>query len=375
MAIIVINATAIKSSGALTLLNSYIEYIQNDNSNKYYLFTTLDTYIDRKNIKIIRVRQNSWIKRILWDEGGLYRYCINKKIEPELIISLQNTCTLYPKIPQLVYYHQLIPLVKYNWNILKKSEFILFLYSKFYIFFVKRNSEKAFYCVQLKFIKNLLISKLSNIDKERVRIIKPNIPDVNTDNINKIMLKEKEFLFFYPSTLYSYKNHRIIIEALVLLKRNSNEVLNKIKILFTIDKLDNRLMKIIKKNELDEVVVFIGSIKYEEVLSYYKSVNALIFPSRIETFGLPLIEAAAFGLPIICSDLPYANEVLEEYKNVHFVDPENQEKWADEICNFKNLKRGNLLIKEKRDNSWKNFVEYAEEILKGEKICSKEKSY
>jgi len=38
-----------------------------------------------------------------------------------------------------------------------------------------------------------------------------------------------------------------------------------------------------------------------------------LFPSYIETFGLPLIEAAAFGLPIGVANEAYAHEVLKGY--------------------------------------------------------------
>jgi len=36
----------------------------------------------------------------------------------------------------------------------------------------------------------------------------------------------------------------------------------------------------------------------------------LLFPSRAEGFGLPPIEAAALGVPVVCSDLPVIREVL-----------------------------------------------------------------
>jgi glycosyltransferase involved in cell wall biosynthesis len=78
-------------------------------------------------------------------------------------------------------------------------------------------------------------------------------------------------------------------------------------------------------------VVTLGIIPYEEVIALYSRVNALVFPSYIETFGLPLTEAAFFGLPIIAADLPYAKEVLDGYEGVTFVNHQDAEAWGEAI--------------------------------------------
>ena len=49
---------------------------------------------------------------------------------------------------------------------------------------------------------------------------------------------------------------------------------------------------------------------------YAKSV--LIFPSYIETLGLPLLEARLTGCPIIAADTPFAKEILDGYNNVAY---------------------------------------------------------
>jgi|HubBroStandDraft_6_1064221.scaffolds.fasta_scaffold77002_3 glycosyltransferase involved in cell wall biosynthesis len=61
-----------------------------------------------------------------------------------------------------------------------------------------------------------------------------------------------------------------------------------------------------------------------ELNRIYQSATALIFPSRYEGFGIPLIEAMYFGLPIICGQGGSQPEVAGEaaiYVNVE--DPED----------------------------------------------------
>jgi len=64
----------------------------------------------------------------------------------------------------------------------------------------------------------------------------------------------------------------------------------------------------------------IGRVPREDVLERL-SQSTLIFPSLIETYGLPLAEARALGSIVLAADLPYAREVLEGYNNAYFFDP------------------------------------------------------
>jgi glycosyltransferase involved in cell wall biosynthesis len=52
-------------------------------------------------------------------------------------------------------------------------------------------------------------------------------------------------------------------------------------------------------------------VKHEEIFRIYKNSEALIYPSLMESFALPLIEASQISLPIIASELDYVREVCE----------------------------------------------------------------
>jgi glycosyltransferase involved in cell wall biosynthesis len=80
----------------------------------------------------------------------------------------------------------------------------------------------------------------------------------------------------------------------------------------------------------------------------YNCATALLFPSRFEGFGWPIIEAHACGCPVICSDCPPLSEVAGEAGLIHPVadeeafaaeiirltDPEERARWsAKSLCN------------------------------------------
>jgi glycosyltransferase involved in cell wall biosynthesis len=69
----------------------------------------------------------------------------------------------------------------------------------------------------------------------------------------------------------------------------------------------------------------------DEVLSVlYATAGALVFPTFFEGFGLPVVEAQAAGLPVICSDIDVLKEVGG--KGAFFVDPHNAESIAKAIA-------------------------------------------
>ena len=60
---------------------------------------------------------------------------------------------------------------------------------------------------------------------------------------------------------------------------------------------------------LAERVRFLGPVPYAELLRYYRGAAAFAFPSLIETFGHPLLEAMLAGTPVVASDIPTFREI------------------------------------------------------------------
>ena len=124
-----------------------------------------------------------------------------------------------------------------------------------------------------------------------------------------------------------------MVEAVRILRQSNPSVFAKIRIHFTIPIGGYPLLEqLIVAYGVSEQFVFDGIMSHENLLSFYKASRGLLFPSTIETFGLPLLEAAAFGLPIIASDLDYVHEVLNGYEGVMFAKTKNCQKWADLIA-------------------------------------------
>ncbi|MGH7288004.1 MAG: glycosyltransferase family 4 protein [Myxococcota bacterium] len=60
---------------------------------------------------------------------------------------------------------------------------------------------------------------------------------------------------------------------------------------------------------LAERVRFLGPVPYARLLGYYRGAVAFVFPSILESFGHPLLEAMVAGTPVIASDIPTFREI------------------------------------------------------------------
>ena len=295
---IVVNATAARSSGALSILRQFLDAIpEYGGDNEYIVFVDEGfAYKTIEHVQYVRRDTKSWIKRIWWDEKGLKRWCMRHGIKPRSLVSLQNTGVNWD-MPQVIYYHQLLPLSPKKWNPFKRKEAVLFCYKWFYSFFVNRYlTDKTHIVVQIPSIKEAFVRKFK---------------------VNE-------------------KNHIEIVNAVRYFLGIAPEWRGKIRVHFTFSSNEHRdLYKRIVKNRLTDVFVFEGTMPFEQLLGYYKGCDALLYPSYIESFGLPLLEAAGAGIPIIAADLPYAHDVVGKYAGVHFAEIGNAETWGSlikEVC-------------------------------------------
>lgn len=118
------------------------------------------------------------------------------------------------------------------------------------------------------------------------------------------------FDFLYVASGEPHKNHIRLIEAWVLLAvDNVRPVLCLTLPLET----NQRLCELIDdaKSKYNLNIINMGALPFERIQLLYKETKALIFPSMLESLGLPLIEARNAGLPIIASELDYVRDLLD----------------------------------------------------------------
>lgn len=321
---IAVNATALRTGGGLTILNQFLHHASNDSDHHYICFVPKGIEFEKsKNITLVEIHRMNALQRILWDSIGFKRAVYKRSPYIKKAIGLQNT-TMNIDAPQLIYLHQCLPFLDIKWSFFKKEERAYFLYKHFYKFFIflyaKHHTQ---YVVQTNWVKKTLINL--GIKPERIDVIKPDmmmpIPLEKTamkpDGIHKML---------YPAPAVPHKNHKVVLQALQLLKGKNIQF----QVTFKKGKYP-KFDKIVKKLSVDDLVEYTGEIAYKDIFKNYLEASMVLFPSYGETFGLPLIEAAQYGKRILCADLGYSREVLSNYEGAIFLNHTDAKQWASAI--------------------------------------------
>lgn len=115
--------------------------------------------------------------------------------------------------------------------------------------------------------------------------------------------------FCYVASGEPHKNHRRLIEAWVLLAKQGQFP----SLRLTLDHQEDReLCEWIEqqRRQFDLLIGNVGRIPPDKIARVYRTSNCLIHPSWCESFGLPLVEARSYGLPIVAAELDYVRDVV-----------------------------------------------------------------
>lgn len=322
MNILIVN-TAAENVGALSILKEYYEDALLDKENKYIFILSKPLLSTKENVTILRFpwTKNSVVHRVYFDIFVLQKIISDNSIDK--IISLQNIAVPITKVKQEIYLHNAIPFSYIRFKLYKdpKLWFYQKIYKKLIVASIKKSNKVI---VQTNWFKNEIIPYIGN-DFNKINVIRPKTEYISRERMlkekNKI-IDNKKLIFFYPASGYVFKNHEIILKALNLIDKN---LLRNCEVVFTLKSNENNYSKKLYRYSIQNnlPVKYIGLINKEMVYQYYKK-SVLIFPSLIETFGLPLIEAGRMKSKIIASNLPYAHEILMDYPSKVLFNPNNE---------------------------------------------------
>jgi glycosyltransferase involved in cell wall biosynthesis len=120
-------------------------------------------------------------------------------------------------------------------------------------------------------------------------------------------------VFLMVGTLEPRKGHDLVFQVFEQLWEQKDVKLSLCIVGHTGWDMDKFRNRIIEHPESGKRLLFLEAAPDYFLQFAYTNASALIQASAGEGFGLPLIEAGCYGLPIICSDIPVFHEVAKEH--------------------------------------------------------------
>jgi O-antigen biosynthesis alpha-1,2-rhamnosyltransferase len=145
------------------------------------------------------------------------------------------------------------------------------------------------------------------------------------------MFRDPAPVYLMVSTIEPRKNHVYLLDAFELLWAQGSTA--RLCIIGKIGWKCEALVERIKQHPQWGKRLFMFNRINDKGLEYaYANSRALVFPSYVEGFGLPLVEAMQRGLPAMASDIPVFREIGGEF--MAYFDLADPQSLADRVLQF-----------------------------------------
>lgn len=197
-----------------------------------------------------------------------------------------------------------------------------------------------------EFGKNNLLKRY-NLDNERINVIplEP-APIINSvkkgeyefnNNLKKINLDYK--FIFYPAQFWPHKNHKYIIDGLVILIKNFNLSINAV--FCGSDKgYKNSIRNYASLNNLEKNIIFTDFLSDQEVTSLYLNSIALVMPSYFGPTNMPPYEAFKLGTPVLYPEiLAKQDDIYDAILPIKYEDPNTMALHINNLIKNKSVRK------------------------------------
>lgn len=151
--------------------------------------------------------------------------------------------------------------------------------------------------------------------------------------LNKLSIKEKDYLLFV-GTLSPRKNAAVIIDGYFKYREKSG--CKKLVLAGNIAAKSEDIKQKIAESPYKEDVVVAGYVSDQQKRILYYHAAMLLFPSRLEGFGFPLLEAMQAEIPVITSDCSCMPEIAGDAA-VYLNDIDSADEMAQRIFDVEKM--------------------------------------
>ncbi len=319
-----------KTGGMYAYLKNYLKYLQEiDTENEYFIYTgtegagTLNLFAE--NFHEIRCPLPARMRTLhyLWEIFIMPLQMWKDKIH--LLHSPANISPPWLPCKSVVTIHD----VRAYFFSPEFPRSFTFIYRKLLPIMAKRSAK----VITVSEYSKKTITDVLGLSPDKIAVI-PLAPETApVQEKAKEIIKAKYNIENYIFTLITavpHKNMDGLIHAYKILTERKQDIPQLVIAGITGPDLKitkNRL----KKWGLDQRVVFTGFVEDAYLPALYTSARLFVFPSKYEGFGLPILEAMSYGIPVVSSGTTALPEVVGDAGIM--CDPDNPLKMADAIEN------------------------------------------
>lgn len=322
--LIVVSAVGLRQGGTLTILRDCLQHLSTmavKGEARVVALVHARRLADFPGIEYVEMPSiiKSWARRLWCEYVTMHR--ISKHLpEADLWLSLHDTTPRVHARRQAVYCQTSFPFYRrklrdfyFNYKIALFSLLTRFAYQ----INVRRN---RYLIVQQPWMREGL-SRLLRVDREKF-IVAPPPAFVHQDSARTC----RRALFHFHLSLCARlpQERRDPLRGCEAVGAGGRP--GRFKVVLTLSGQENRYTRWLHSRWGGVGSVdFAGYMSRERLYGYYEAARCLVFPSKVETWGLPISEFGVTGKPMLLADLPYAHGTAAGFPAVAFFNPARPE--------------------------------------------------
>ena len=320
---IIVSAVNFTEGGAVTVLRECLASAAEVLPAEWELIALVHNadLIQEPRVRLISIQSSkkSWFHRLYWEWFGFMR--ISRELKPTLWLSLHDITPRVEATRRAVYCHNPSPFYHIGLReALLEPKFLLFnqFYALLYRIFIHSN-----YCVivQQDWLRAEFMRRMAPLSVVVAH------PSLRVDKHPFTQISGPKFVFIYPALPRFFKNIETLCKAVQIMVSRG---VAGFEVRLTLDGSENRYARwLLRRFGALAQIRFIGRQTKAEMDAHYRDVSAVVFPSKLETWGLPISEGKERRLPLLVADLPYARETVGDYDQVSFFPAESPDVLAD----------------------------------------------
>lgn len=130
-------------------------------------------------------------------------------------------------------------------------------------------------------------------------------------------------VLLYPAMTMAHKNHRMLFRAFSVAAERRSDL--QLVCVGAVGRAHDELVA--AAAALSDRIHLLGHVPGDDLSALMAGAEALVFPSRYEGFGLPVLEAQQVGLPVVASNATALPEVAG--RGALLLDPDDVDPWID----------------------------------------------
>jgi len=328
-------------------------------------FEPPNAWLAQENVTIVKACEPVRGSKAIWETFGTGR--LSRKGQFDVWLSTHHATPWNSGVPDLAMIHDMIPLVS--------PEFGEGLQTAYLKFALKNVAKRATHLLTNSETSKEDIVKFARVDPAKITVIPlgpgSRVAAVGPEDAPCKLLEQIPFqrFLFGLGTLEPRKNLPNLFRALSILHRKPEFQDVGLVLAGGRGWKEEGIFDELRRLGIEENVVFLGYVPDEWLPFLFALSRAFVFPSLLEGFGMPILEAMIAGAPVIASGVGAMREVGGDAPA--YFDPHNPEDICETIVGVLTGRFGSRLqmaargLERSRTFTWESAAQMTYDVLAG----------